>query len=288
MAIRIITDSGSDIKQETAKKWGIQVLPLTVRFGYEEYLDDITLTADQLYTRMIRTGEIPKTSQVPPYDFEKAFEEAVEAGDTVICITCSSGLSGCYQSACIAAEKFGDKVDVVDSLNVCASQYVLVRYAEGLVRMGKSREEIVHRLERDKRRLHVIALVDTLEYVQKGGRISKAKALAGNLLHIKPIITADEEGKVRIIGKARGTRKGFKLFSDLVRETGGIDFGLPICMAYAGVSDANMLEYMEKEREIFEGKEDIIHQMQFGATVGTYSGPGAFAIGFFHRRMPTG
>lgn len=285
MAIRIITDSGSDIKQNIAKKWGIEVLPLSVRFGNEEYLDDITLTADQLYERMIETGEIPKTSQVPPYDFEKAFAAAVDAGDTVICITSSSGMSGCYQSACIAASKFGDKVTVIDSLNVCASLCAFVRYAEGLVKMGKPLDDIVHRLERDKRRLHVISLVDTLEYVWKGGRISKTKALMGNLMHIKPIITADKEGKVKIIGKARGRIKGYRMFTDLVEKAGGIDFSLPVCMAYAGLSDANMRDYMEKEASLFEGREDSVHIMQFGATIGTYSGPGAFAIGFFHRRI---
>ena len=285
MAIRIITDSGSDIKQETARKWGIQVLPLSVRFGDEEYLDDVTLTADQLYRRMIDTGELPKTSQVPPYDFEKAFAKAVDAGDTVICITSSSGMSGCYQSACIAAEKFRGRVDVIDSLNVCASLYVLVRYAEGLVSMGKNRDEIVYRLQRDKRRLHVISLVDTLDYVWKGGRISRTKAIVGNLMHIKPIITADKEGKVRIIGKARGRSRGYRLFSELVEKAGGIDFSLPVCMAYAGLSDDNMRDYIKKEAALFEGKEDSVHIMQFGATVGTYSGPGAFAIGFFHRRL---
>ena len=287
MGIRIMTDSGSDIKQKTADKWGITVLPLSVRFGDEEYFDDITLTADELYTRMANTGELPRTSQVPPYSYEEAFRKAVEAGDSVICICVSSALSGCYQSACIAAKEFGGKVSVVDSLNVCASQYVLVRYAEGLARMGKTHEEVIQRLERDKKRLHVIALVDTLEYAYKGGRLSLASKMAGSLLHVKPIITADETGKVKILGKARGQKKAFSLFTELVKKTGGIDFSKPVCMAYSGLSDANMLEYMAQEASLFEGKEDKVYKMQFGATVGTYSGPDAFAIGYFHsRRTP--
>ena len=287
MGIRIITDSGSDIKQKTADKWGITVLPLSVRFGDEEFFDDVSLTADELYTRMINTGELPKTSQVPPYSYEEAFRRAVEAGDSVICICVSSGLSGCYQSACIAAEEFGDKVSVIDSLNVCASQYVLVRYAEGLVRMGKPHEEIVKRLERNKKRVHVIALVDTLEYAYKGGRLSLAAKMAGGLLNVKPIITADETGKVKILGKARGQKKAFHLFTELVEKTGGIDFSKPVCMAYSGLSDANMLEYMAQEASLFEGKEDNVYKMQFGATVGTYSGPDAFAIGYFHKKGST-
>ena len=284
MSIRIMTDSGSDIKQKTADKWGITVLPLSVRFGDDEYFDDVTLTADDLYTRMIDTGELPKTSQVPPYSYEEAFRKAVDAGDSVICICVSSGLSGCYQSACIAAEEFGDKVSVIDSLNVCASQYVLVRYAEGLVRMGKTHEEIVQRLEYAKRRVHVIALVDTLDYAYKGGRLSLASKMAGSLLNVKPIITADENGKVKILGKARGQKKAFSLFTELVKKTGGIDFSKPVCMAYSGLSDANMLEYMTQEAPLFEGNENRVYKMQFGATVGTYSGPGAFAIGYFHKK----
>ena len=284
MGIRIMTDSGSDIRQKTADKWGITVLPLTVRFGDEEYFDDVTLTADDLYTRMINTGELPKTSQVPPSRYEEAFRRAVEAGDSVICICVSSGLSGCYQSACVAAEEFGGKVSVIDSLNVCASQYVLVRYAEGLVRMGKTHEEIVQRLEIGKKRVHVIALVDTLDYAYKGGRLSLASKMAGSLLHVKPIITADETGKVKVLGKARGQKKAFSLFTELVEKTGGIDFSKPVCMAYSGLSDANMLEYMTQEASLFEGKESKVYKMQFGATVGTYSGPGAFAIGYFHNK----
>ena len=284
MSVRIMTDSGSDIKQKTADKWGITVLPLSVRFGDEEYFDDVTLTADELYMRMSNTGELPKTSQVPPCSYEEAFRKAVDAGDTVICICLSSGLSGCYQSACIAAKEFGGKVSVIDSLNACASQYVLVRYAEGLVRMGKTHEEIVQRLEYNKNRGHVIALLDTLEYAYKGGRLSRATKVAGSLLHVKPIITADETGKVKILGKARGHKKAFSLFTELVEKTGGIDFSKPVCMAYSGLSDANMLEFMAQEASLFEGKEDKVYKMQFGATVGTYSGPGAFAIGYFHKK----
>ncbi len=284
MGIRIITDSGSDIRQETAAKWGITVLPLTVRFGDEEFLDDVTLSADELYRRMGEAGELPKTSQVPPYEYEKAFAQAIENDDTVICITVSSGLSGCYQSAYLAAQNFGGKVSVVDSLSVCASQYVLVRYAEGLVRMGKTHEEIVQRLERNKKRLHVIAQVDTLEYAYKGGRISLAAKVAGGLLKVKPVITADEEGKVKILGKARGQKKGYELMSEMIRNTGGIDFSLPVCLAWSGLSDANMLDYMKDQADLFEGNESSVYRMQFGATVGSYSGPGAFAIGFFHKK----
>ena len=285
MGIRIITDSGSDIKQETAKDWGIRVLPMPVWFGKEEYLDDVTLTADELYMRMVDTGELPRTKAVAVSDYEKAFADAEEAGDAVICIAMSSGMSACYRNACAAAEKYGEKVAVIDSLNVCASQHALVRYALGMVGTGKTFDEVVHRLERDKKRLHVISLVDTLDYVYMGGRLSFFSRFTGNLLRLKPIITADEDGKVRIITKAQGQKNGFRMFSELVEEAGGIDFSMPVCMHYSGLSDGNMRDFMKQEAALFEGQENHVHVMQFGTTVGTYSGPGAFAIGFFHRRI---
>ena len=281
MSIRIITDSGSDIDQKTAARWGVKVLPLTVRFGDEEFKDGITLSADDMYNRMIENGEIPKTSQVPPFDYEAAFREAVDAGDEVICIALSSGMSGCYQSAVIAAQQFGDKVSVVDSLNVSSSQYVMVRFARALMHMDKSREEIVRRLEQSLKHLHVIALPSTLEYVEKGGRIPKSVAKAGSILNIKPIITSGAEGKVELIGKGRGTASAYKQFTKLVMKTGGINPRLPVCLAYSGVSDAPIHDFMEAQPELFDGLEGNIQFTQIGPTVGTYTGPGAIALGYY-------
>lgn len=285
MAIRIVTDSGSDIGQDVAESWGITVLPLPVSFGKEQYLDGIHMTADAFYTRMIETREIPRTRYVSAYRYYRAFARAVEAGDTVICITTSSGLSGCHRSALAAAQSFGDRVTVVDSLNACASLFVLVRHARTLVQMGKTHEEIVSRLERDKHRLHVISLCDTLEYVKRGGRVSRASALSARLFHTGSIITVDEGGKVRVIGRGTGRYDSFKVFTQLVEEAGGIDFSMPVCMSYSGLTDRKMLDYMKKEAALFEGREKSIHRTRFGATIGTYSGPDAFAIGFFHRRV---
>ena len=156
-------------------------------------------------------------------------------------------------------------------------------YAQGLVRLGKPYEEIADRLRRDQRRVHVISLCDTLDYAYKGGRLSLAAKVTGNVLKIKPIITTDEKGKVKVIGKARGEKNAYRLFTSLVEETGGIDFRLPVCMAYSGLTDANMRIYMDQESALFGEQLSRVHLSQIGATVGTYSGPGAFAIGFFHQ-----
>ena len=281
MSIKIITDSGSDINRQTAAKWDVRVLPLTVRFGDEEFFDGVTITADAMYDRMVKTGESPKTSQVPPFEYEKAFREAVEAGDDVICITLSSGMSGCWQSAMLAAEQFGGRVSVIDSLNACSSQYVMVYHARAMVRQNLDREEIVRRLEESRCRLHVIALPQTLEYLVKGGRLSKAAGMAGSILGIKPIITAGAEGKVEVLGKARGTSAAYRLFSNLVGKTGGIDTRLPVCISYAGVSDKSMHNFMKQQPDLFSGLEGKLHFSQIGPTIGTHLGPDAIALGYY-------
>ena len=128
-AVRIITDSASDIPQQRAKEWDITVIPLKVRFGDEEYLDGVTLSATEFYKKLIETDTVPKTSQIAPYEYEQEFRKAVDAGEEVVLFSLSSGVSGSYQSACIAAEEFGDKVHVVDTKQFCISEYIIVQRA---------------------------------------------------------------------------------------------------------------------------------------------------------------
>jgi DegV family protein with EDD domain len=203
MAIRIITDSASDITQVEAAAWGVQVLPLRTIFGQEEFLDGITIDHETFFQKLIESDVLPTTSQLSPFQYEEPFRQAAEAGDEVVCITLSSKLSGCYQSASIAA---GDlPVVLVDSLNVTIGERLLVERAVQLRDQGLSAREIGRQLEEEKSQIRLIALLDTLEYLKKGGRISSAAALAGSLLSIKPVI-AVEHGEIAILGKARGSK----------------------------------------------------------------------------------
>ncbi len=276
--IRIITDSASDIVDN--RREDLTVLPVSITFGSEEFRDGITLTHEAFYEKLIECDALPVTSQVAPFAFEEAFREAVEAGGQVIAITLSSKLSGTYQSACIGAEGFGGKVRVVDSENASIGQHALVEYALRLKDAGLGFEEIVERLEADKKRIRLIALLDTLEYLKKGGRISKAAAMAGSLLSIKPVI-AIQCGEVAILGKARGSKQGNNLLAEQIRQTGGIDFEKPFVLGYTGLSDAMLQKYIKDHESFWKSFVDGLETSSVGGTIGTHIGPGAIGVAFF-------
>lgn len=276
--ITIITDSASDIVDN--KREDLVVLPVSITFGEEEFQDGINLTHQMFYEKLIECDTLPVTSQVPPFAFEEAFRKAVEAGGQVIAITLSSKLSGTWQSACVAAEGFGDKVRVVDSENASIGQHALVEYALRLGDAGLGFEEIVERLENDKTRIRLVALLDTLEYLKKGGRISKAAAMAGSLLSIKPVI-AIQRGEVAILGKARGSKQGNNLLAEQIGQAGGIDFEKPFFLGYTGFSDSTLQKYIADHEAFWKGSVDALETSSVGGTIGTHIGPGAIGVAFF-------
>ena len=282
MSVRIITDSASDISQKKAKEWGITVLPLKVRFEDDEYLDGVTLSSIEFYQKLVETDRIPKTSQIPPYEYSQEFQKAIDCGDEVICFCLSSGVSGSYQSACIAADDFDEKVHVIDTKQFCISEYIIVNRAVQLRDQGKNAAEIADIVTKELDKAHVIAVFDTLEYLKLGGRISNAAAIAGNLLMIKPVLTI-EEGVVKVIGKARGSRNSHNMLIEFVKKTGGIDFSRPICLAYSGFTDDYLKKYVEDSKSLYEGNEDKLQYAAVGATIGTYAGPGAIAFAYFEK-----
>lgn len=280
MSVRIITDSGSDILP--GEHEGLVVLPLSITFGTTTYADGADLSHERFYELLVEEDDLPKTGQVNPFAFSQAFEEAYEAGDEVVCITLSSKLSGTYQSALTAASEAKVVVRVVDSLNVCVGERILVEYALRLAEKGKSAAEIAEELERVRGNICVVGLLDTLEYLKRGGRISAAAAGVGALLSIKPVITVDD-GEVKVLGKARGSKNGRNLLSEQVEKAGGIDFAMPVALGYAGLSDKLLRKYIEDSKAIWEpGFPDgrlPVHSV--GATIGTHVGPGAIALAFF-------
>ena len=207
-------------------------------------------------------------------------KKIIDAGDTPFAITLSSKLSGTYQSACIAAGSFGGKVYVVDSLNVSLGEAVLIRYAAERVRAGIEPEELERELLEKREKICVLALLDTLEYLKKGGRISSAVAFAGGILAIKPVVSV-ERGEVKMAGKARGSKHGGNLLLELVRKSGGIDFSMPYTLAYSGVSDHLLKKYVEDSRSLWQDKTRELPVMRIGATIGTHVGPGAIGVAFF-------
>lgn len=280
MSVRIVIDSASDITLTRAEKLGLDFLPLTTLFGDEEYLDGVTLTHAQFYEKLIESGIFPSTSQIPPYKFEEKYKEIKAAGDTAVVICLSSQLSGTFQSANIALDGYEDCIHVVDSKNVALGEQNLVMYAVRLRDQGLSAEEIAEKLEEAQKKICVLALFDTLEYLKRGGRISMTAAWAGNILSIKPVISI-EKGEVAILGKARGSKNGNNLLIQQIAAHGGIDFSMPYCVGYSGLDDSMLQKYIKDSAAIWEGKTDDIPITTIGSTIGTHAGPGAIGVSFF-------
>ncbi len=279
MSVRIIVDSTTDMTPAVAAR--VKLVHLTVRFGQEELVDGVDINTQQFYTRLTQSDELPTTSQPTPYAFVSLFSEAVAAGEDVVCITISSKLSGTYQSATIAAENFPGRVFVVDSQNVTIGASVLTEYALKLVDDGLSAEEIAMELQRQREKIHLFAVVDTLEYLKKGGRISAAVAFTGGLLNIKPIL-AIEDGELKLVGKARGNKQAGTQLAKLIGETGGIDFEKPLLFGYTGLEDTLLRQYMEENAGLWYGSCDLPYTV-VGSVVGTHAGPGAIAVAFFKK-----
>lgn len=280
MAIRLIIDSASDIPYKKAKENGWLFLPITVTFGEQEYRDGIDLDAVSFFDKLIETDIMPTTSQIPPSDYLDAINSVVDNGDTPVIITLSSKLSGTYQSACIAAQMAKGKTYVVDSLNATLGEAILIEYADKLIRNGMGAEELVEELEAKRSKIHLLGLLDTLEYLKRGGRISQAVALAGSLLSIKPVVGV-EDGEIKLVGKARGSKNGNNLLDELISKCGSVDFNMPFTLAYSGTDMTLLNKYIEDSKHFWENGAQILPVLNIGATIGTHVGPGAIAVAFF-------
>jgi len=195
----------------------------------------------------------------------------------------ASQLSGTYQSAVIAAADYPGKVYVVDSRTVAIGTGILAELALRLVDRGLSAEEIARRLEEERDDVHVVALLDTLEYLKKGGRISKTVAFAGGLLSIKPV-AAIKNGEILLLGKARGSKQGNNLLVQQIHEAGGVDFHKPVLLGYTGLSDALLEKYVEDSHALWAESEQPLERCIIGSVIGTHAGPGAVAVAFFNKK----
>lgn len=277
MSVRIIVDSTADVAADLKKR--MLVVPLTIRFGTTEYVDGITITHRQFYEKLIETDELPTTSQAAPAAFEKVYQQVRAAGDTAVVLTVTSKLSGTYQSAMIAAADYPE-IHVVDTRTVAIGAGILAELALRLADSGMSAEGIAQRLEDERENVRVIAMLDTLEYLKRGGRISKTVAFAGSVLSIKPVL-AIEDGEIKLIGKARGSRQGNNLLVQEIRKAGGVNFDRPILLGYTGLSDLLLRKYVEDSAELWKGYRRELPALMIGSVIGTHAGPGAVAVAFF-------
>lgn len=279
--IRFIIDSTADFTAEEAETLGITIVPLMVNFGANQYRDGIDLSAEDFFEMLAKAETLPTTSQPSPDVFLQHFNAARDAGDSVICITIAGALSGTYQSAQIAKAESGyDDIHIVDSCSATLAEGMLLRRA--LVRRdeGLSAEEIVIDLEEARSHLYLFAVVDTLTYLRKGGRLSSAAAFAGGLLGIKPVVTLDLEGNVSLAGKARGLPGAYVSIFKMIEATGGIDEKWPVIVGYTGnrASAEPFVRYVSQNLHL---QKPLINAI--GTVIGTHAGPGARGIAFFSK-----
>ena len=279
MSVRIIVDSSTDVGEQYRSR--IEVVPLTLHFGDQEYFDGVTIDKQEFYRKLVESDVLPTTSQATPAMFDSVFREVAAAGDSAVVICLSSKLSGTYQSACIAAEDY-ENIYVVDSLSVAIGTGVLAEYAVRCAEEGMPASLIASLVTQRREDICVIALLDTLEYLKKGGRISKTVAFAGGVLNIKPVVTVTE-GEVTLIGKARGSRNGNNLLVEKIRQAGGVDFTLPVLLGYTGLSSALLDTYVDDSRELWKDALEEIPRSLLCSVIGTHVGPGAVAAAFFKK-----
>ena len=279
MAIRFLIDSASDLLPEDAAALGVTCIPMQITFGEETFEDGVTLSHKDFYEKLASCATLPVTSQINPAVYESYLTKLTADGSEVIVITLSSGLSGTVHSARIAADEFPGKVFVVDSLNATVGQRILLLRGLAMAKEGLSAAEITEKLDREKRKIRVVAIIDTLEYLKKGGRISAATAFAGAALGIKPAI-AVVNGKIENVGKARG-RQTVTLMKQLIEDAGPIDWDRPAAFVYS-YKDVALRAFLEATPELWEGH-PLPPAYSLGCTIGTHIGPNGYGFAFFEK-----
>ena len=279
MKIRMIVDSTTDLMPEHKQR--VQVVPLTVRFGEEEYIDGVTIDHNTFYQKLVETDVLPTTSQATPAGFAKQFQQAKEANEACIVITLASKLSCTYQSATLAAQDY-ENVYVIDSETAAVGTGILTELAFAYIDQGMDAKTVVAKIEEAKKKIVIVALVDTLEYLQKGGRLSKTAAFAGTILNIKPVLSVIA-GEINVLGKAMGSKRGNNLLVQEIEKAGGIDFTKPVLLGYSGLSNALLLKYIEDSRPLWENDLNEVRYATLGSVIGTHAGPGAVAVAFFKK-----
>ncbi len=278
MSIKIITDSTSDINLDLAKELDITIVPLRVIFDEQEYFDGVDITNEQFYEKLVVSKNLPTTSQPAPEQYIPYFEEAKAKGDSVIVITISSKLSGTYQSAVIAKDMAEyEDIHIVDSLTVTLGLQLLVRKAITLKNQGMSAEAIAVQLENTKTKVKLYALLESLEYLKKGGRLSGMSAFAGGLLNIKPIIEV-RDGEVSLAARARGLSGGYTKLFELITQDKGINRNEEVCIGYSAKKD-NMEAFINNYKNTLNLHDFI--ESPIGSVVGTHTGPGVCGFAFF-------
>ena len=273
--IKIICDSLADLPKELIDKYDIHVVPLSVIFDEKEYVDGIDITKEEFYKMLRQSDKLPKTSQVTYMSFKNAFEKYIEQGKTVLYIGGSSNASGTYQSAVMAKNDIEGDLHTFDSLSLSIGIGGFIVSAAKLANEGKSVAEIISHLEKLKDTSTVLFTVDTLEYLQKGGRVSLAKATIGNMLNIKPLLGV-EDGLVAPVAQARGKKQIVSKMVELLKEKHGEDLTDKHIIIGCGDNEDD-LDILRKKLES-ELKLGEVISVNIGSCICAHSGPGVVGL----------
>jgi DegV family protein with EDD domain len=284
MVVRIVTDSTADLPAEVAGELGITVVPLTVFFGDEAYLDGVDLDNASFYQKLAASKDLPRTSQPSPAAFEEAYRRLIgEGAEAILSIHLSSKLSGTYQSACTARDTLADEgsavpIEVMDSLSISVGMNYAIQNAARLARAGKGLAELKTSVEDALARTKVLAVLDTLEYVRRGGRIGGASAMLGNMLSFKPIVSL-KDGEVIAVERPRTRSKAYARIAQLLSEMGPVE-----AVSIAESNDEVGQQLGEAIKEVYHGAVPVY---RLGAVLGTHTGPGTAAIALVQAKAGT-
>ena len=280
MSVKILTDSTSDILPQEARSMDITVVPLHVLFGDQSFRDNLDITHEEFYARLTVSKKLPTTTQLTPEAFLPDFQAAKAAGDSLVCVLLASKLSGTLQSAHIAKEMCGyDGIHIVDSGQATVGIRILVDLACLLRQEGRSAGEIVRELERVKSRVRLYAMVDTLEYLHRGGRLPAAVTVVGSLLRVKPLITL-RDGRLSVVGKGIGAKAALHELLTLPGDPLPIDSRLPLYYGYT--ADRTLCDQlMVLANQKFHPRRTLCCSV--GAVIGTHVGPGAVVLAYLEQ-----
>lgn len=273
MALRVVTDSTADLPPKVAEELGIVVVPLAVNFGNEYYLDGVDLSADEFYHKLQRSPTLPTTSQPSPGAFAQTYDRLAAETSEILSIHISAKLSGTYASAIAGRDLAGAGADieVIDSLQASMGLGLLAIMAAKAANNGASLDAVVEMVERAMPRTQFFGAVDTLEYLQKGGRIGKAQFWLGTLLNVKPLI-ACRDGETHPLERVRSRKRALERLVELALEHKSIqDMAV---MHSTTPADAELIG----ERLSAAFPEERIYRARFGPVIGTYLGPGAVGV----------
>ncbi|MEG6520684.1 DegV family protein [Desulfotomaculum sp. 1211_IL3151] len=273
--INIVTDSTADLQGDLYQRFNISRVPLKVIIGQDVYRDGIDISPDQFYNRLLQ-GDFATTSQPSPGDFAQVFREKTAAGERVLCLTLSAKLSGTYQSACIASSMVTGRVEVIDTQSATWGVGLMAIAASRAVNEGKTYEEVKKIIHQLTIKMRILFLVESLDHLERGGRIGKAQAFLGSLLNIKPLLCV-RDGLVYPYEKVRGKAKGLERIMQIIeKDTAGAEM---VCAVLAGGDPEARGVLLQKSKERLNCRE--IWQGDVGPVIGCHTGPGVTGIIYY-------